>query len=95
LNPGREDEYNRWYDDVHLGEVLEIPVITGAQRFELTEVQMSDEQDFRYLAVYEFDCEPAEAKEALAKAGPGFDMSDALGDTRALIVRPVTDHRSS
>jgi hypothetical protein len=91
---GRDDEYNRWYDEVHLGEVLEIPACSAAQRFELTDVQMRDDQAFRYLAIYEFDCEAAEAKEALAKAAPGFDMSDALGESSPAIFRPITDHRT-
>lgn len=92
---GRDDEYNRWYDEVHLREVLEIPSCTAAQRFALTEDQMRDEQPFRYLAIYEFDCGAAEAKYALAKAGPGFEMSDALGATSPVIFRPITDRRTS
>ena len=93
--PDREDDYNRWYNEVHLGEVLEIPVCSAAQRFELTEVQMSEGHAFRYLAIYEFDCEPAEAKAALLKAAPEFDMSDALGETGPMIFRPITDRRTS
>lgn len=30
--PGAEAEWNRWYDDVHLGEVTKIPGFISAQR---------------------------------------------------------------
>jgi len=30
---GRDDEYNDWYTNTHLPDVLKIPGITGAQRF--------------------------------------------------------------
>ena len=30
---GREDEFNRWYDEIHLDEVLQISGFKSAQRF--------------------------------------------------------------
>ena len=32
---GQEAEYNRWYDEVHLGDVLEVDGFVAAQRFAL------------------------------------------------------------
>src|SRR5689334_19324828 len=32
---GKEDEFNRWYDDVHVPDMLSIDGIVSAQRFEL------------------------------------------------------------
>ena len=32
-SPDREDEYNDWYTNTHLPEVLDIPGITAARRF--------------------------------------------------------------
>jgi hypothetical protein len=36
---GREDDYNAWYSDVHLKDVLQVPGIIAAQRFKLSVVQ--------------------------------------------------------
>ena len=30
---GREDEYNDWYTNVHLDDVLKVPGVVAAQRF--------------------------------------------------------------
>ena len=35
---GREDEYNAWYNDVHLGEVLTADGFVRAQRFKASEM---------------------------------------------------------
>ena len=36
--PEREDEYNDWYTNTHLPEVLDIPGITAARRFKASDV---------------------------------------------------------
>lgn len=59
---GREDEYNQWYDEVHVPDVMAVPGVKGAQRYQLAP---SDSQGggappaHRYLAVYEIDGDPA------------------------------------
>lgn len=54
---GMEDEYNRWYTDEHLPDLLDIPGFKTAQRFELTEVQrLKDfEHPYKYFALYEIE----------------------------------------
>jgi hypothetical protein len=48
-----EEEFNRWYNDAHVGEVLDCPGwITGA-RYEATEGSP------KYLAIYEVENEEA------------------------------------
>ena len=37
-SPDREDEYNDWYTNTHLPEVLDIPGITAARRFKASDV---------------------------------------------------------
>ena len=32
---GRDDEYNTWYDEVHLGDVRRVPGVVDAKRYEL------------------------------------------------------------
>jgi len=67
--PGREDEYNQWYNDVHLEEVVAIPGFVAAQRFELSEDQLPGfpGSPHAYLAIYEFDRPPGEPLETLAQ----------------------------
>ena len=37
VDPAHEDEFNRWYNDEHLPERLEIPGYVSARRFKLEE----------------------------------------------------------
>jgi hypothetical protein len=65
-DPMHEDEYNRWYDDIHIPDLLRIPGIVGASRSRLADVQMPMAPDnslmlsdsktvatkYRYMACY-------------------------------------------
>ncbi len=48
----REDEFNDWYDNTHLPDVLETPGFLGATRYENAEP--SDGQA-KFLALYEIE----------------------------------------
>jgi hypothetical protein len=52
--PGQEDEYNRWYTDQHLRDVLALPGFTAAQRFKLA-VSTPNGIPGSYLAIYEYE----------------------------------------
>jgi hypothetical protein len=59
---GREQEFNEWYDNQHVPDVLALPGCVSAQRFKLTGVQMPNRPcPFQYLAVYEFETDDLEA----------------------------------
>lgn len=79
---GREDEYNTWYDEVHLDDVQRIPGVAGAARYELDPVGATEDSapTHRYLAVYELDGESADVLAELMKraGGPDLQLSDAL-----------------
>ena len=52
------DEYNQWYDDVHMREVLALPGVKSARRFKLADKQLMPGDDAagrRYLALYEVE----------------------------------------
>jgi hypothetical protein len=51
VSPEREDEYNRWYNETHLREVLALPGFVGARRFKPVD------PDGPYVAIYEVDVE--------------------------------------
>lgn len=76
---GREDEYNNWYSQQHLADVLKVPGYKSAQRFTLAQADASAQ--WRYLAIYEFETDdPANAMAALmSRAGsPDMVLSEAM-----------------
>jgi len=83
--PGREDEYNRWYNDVHLGEVLRTPAMIAARRYRLVDgVGSREEPQHRYLAIYELESD--DAKSTLKQMlGLPMNMSDALDTEHAFM----------
>lgn len=51
-DPSREKEFNEWYNNVHLADVLETPGIVSAVRYENNHPRAGEA---KYLALYEFD----------------------------------------
>ena len=54
--PGREDDYNRWYDGDHLRQILAIKGMESAQRFRLAAepgAQPRSDPPYGYLTLYE------------------------------------------
>ncbi|MET0820807.1 MAG: hypothetical protein ABWY58_07565 [Aeromicrobium sp.] len=80
----QEDEYNDWYDNVHLGEVKQIPGVTDARRYVVSTTQLDPPSSLGgndYLALYEIESEDlaAVAHELTARAVNGtFHMSGAI-----------------
>ena len=94
---GREDEYNQWYDTVHLGEVLQIPGFTAAQRYRV-ELAPGSPAFQRYLAVYEVEADdPSEVLSRLGAARSTMTMTDAFdsASTRRLVVSPVGERQTA
>ena len=58
-DPSREEEFNRWYNDTHLVDVLSLSIFDRAWRYEAVTPDTP-----KYLAVYETDAEdlPAAAR---------------------------------
>ena len=50
---GREDEYNEWYTQEHLDDVLACEGFRAAQRFRFRPGRLSAEAPYGYLAIYE------------------------------------------
>jgi hypothetical protein len=83
---GREAEYNLWYDKQHLADVLKIPGIVSAERFELSASQrLAPPYPYGYLALYwiETDDLPGVLGELKARSGSALmPLSDALAPER-------------
>jgi hypothetical protein len=88
---GREDDYNVWYDTVHLPEVLRVDGIVSAQRFDHSPIGSAAADGARYLAVYGVTGDPDAALHALNTqvASGEIRMSDGLdrASLRLAVVR--------
>ena len=75
--PGREDEFNRWYDDTHLPEVLQVSGLVAGRRYALIGPDAADRP--RFLAIYEIETDDlAVTLAALSVAAPTMTASDAM-----------------
>jgi hypothetical protein len=79
---GREDEYEKWYDEVHLQDVLAVDGVVAAQRFDHVPLDAPEagEPPQKHLALYELDGDPnAVFTEFMARVGSGqMVLSEAL-----------------
>jgi hypothetical protein len=85
---GKEREFNEWYENVHLHDVLSTPGMLTAQRFELCDTEMMRQArdagmpvpTHRYLIVYEMegDIDATMAKIQEAVMSGVMVMSDSL-----------------
>jgi hypothetical protein len=76
VRDGRHDEFNDWYDHVHLKDVLAVDGVIGARRFKL-----SGDDQWSYLALYDLDCNDPQrvVQELLSRAGTDrMPLSDAF-----------------
>jgi hypothetical protein len=86
---GRDEEFNRWYSDVHIGDVKKVPGVTGARRFRTV-----GPGEYKYAAIYDFDCEDPNAVVAEIMARWKTDQmpgTDAFDESRFLMlpVQPI------
>lgn len=102
--PDEEAEYNRWYSDKHLRDVVGVPGIVSATRYRLDKgVRMADgampPNGAGYMALYELEAETTEELQAISDAlaaaiGEGkVDVSPSLDAARieASFAVPITD----
>ncbi|MFK7897342.1 MAG: hypothetical protein AB8G23_16000 [Myxococcota bacterium] len=68
------EAFNQWYDEVHLGEVLSVPGVVAASRYELADAQMMPGEDGfgrRFLAIYEIEADDLESVRDRIRATSG------------------------
>ena len=72
---GREDDYNTWYDDVHLAEFSALPGVISGRRF-----KVAGDGRPQYAAVYELSSHPDQVMAAMNDAikDGSMHMSDAI-----------------
>jgi hypothetical protein len=91
---GREEEFNRWYQEQHIPDLLAVPGFVSAQRYELTDATGSDNPGWTSLAVYELECDDPDALMAQVRSRLGtaaMPVSDSLepGTFKGLIARAI------
>ena len=71
--PGREADYHRWYNEVHLPEVLRVPGFMHAQRLESCDPSpLASGHCSQYLAIFTI------ASEDIESTITGFDRARTL-----------------
>jgi len=84
--PGKDHEFNDWYTNTHLREVLAIPGFVSAQRF--TMVRPLAEHPFKYCAIYDLETDDPEAtvQEMMRRNGTDQLHSPVAMDSNAYAV---------
>ncbi len=84
--PGSEDDFNRWYNETHLPEVLACPGFRSAARYECTQGEP------RFLAVYELDDEDALQTPELRRVRGFGEMFPHVRNFHERIYRRIHQH---
>lgn len=81
---GQDEDFNKWYDTQHVPEVLDVPGVVSAQRYDLSEVTVPEDEDLpaalpppthRYLVIYELDRDPDAVMSEFLKRVMGGQLS--------------------
>lgn len=82
---GKDAEFNDWYDNVHIPELLQVPGMLGARRYALHEAAVYDaaggrRPEHRYMTIYEMegDVDAIMGKIVESVAKGEVHMSDSL-----------------
>jgi hypothetical protein len=85
---GRENEFDDWYTNTHIPEMLALPSVAGATRFKVSDSFVA-KTEHRYLTMYELNVDPDEALAEIQRARSGMTWTDAIGSSRGVVVEPL------
>lgn len=75
--PGRQADYDQWYDDVHMGEVLALPGFLSCERFRA--LGMDGQETGDCIAQHQVETDdPAALLQTLFAATPTMRLTDAI-----------------
>ena len=80
---GREQEYNDWYQNVHLHDVVAIDAFKSARRFRVSRSLAPDPHPLPYLAIYDIETDDVDGaiKELMSRVASGqMHISTALSE---------------
>lgn len=78
---GRDAEYNKWYDETHLPDILALPGFRSARRYRYVDVPTTNPSTHPYIALYMVETDDIVAAQAALQAAantPAMLLSDAL-----------------
>lgn len=77
---GADEEFNRWYDEVHVPQLLELDGFLNVSRYRVADAQMGRSvPPQRYVAMYEIEADdPQQALETLNAGQQHFEMTPLL-----------------
>ncbi|MFC4314571.1 hypothetical protein ACFPN2_36225 [Steroidobacter flavus] len=82
---GLEQEYNDWYSNQHLNDVLALPGVLGARRLALADQQiMPTPHNFKYFCLYEIELDNLQTfiDALMARAGTErMPINKAMGNS--------------
>jgi hypothetical protein len=93
---GLEDEFNDWYTNTHLDDVLALPGYVAAQRFRFVAKDPDQKPEHKYMALYEVETDDLwethaqlveTARTDAMPFSPGIDDSTIVG----LYYEPITE----
>jgi len=75
--PAREAEYDRWYGETHVGEVLALPGFLSCKRYR--QFGVDGQPDGVFVAQYEVETDdPPALLQALFAAAPTMRLTDSI-----------------
>jgi len=88
--PDRDEDFNRWYNDVHGNDLLSLPTMRSMVRYRaLQQITPGGKQPFhQYLAIYDLD-DPGAAYDALVERRSTFTMTDTIADPLLISYVPI------
>lgn len=95
VSPERDAEYNKWYDETHLPEVLGVDGFVAASRYRVSAAQANgvEAPPHRYVSVYEADTEdPQGLLDAMLRGAKDMHISDScdLRNASAVLWEEIT-----
>jgi hypothetical protein len=93
--PGKEAEFNDWYTNVHLKEVVAVDGFICGRRFKLTSAQFGGQApQLQYMVIYEVEAGKAQAIVDNLRAAYGtfrFDPVVDLSNSPSFLVESICD----
>jgi hypothetical protein len=90
VNPreSADEEFNRWYGQVHFPDILAVPGVKSGARYRARPLQHAEAPEYRYLSIYEIDGDPeAELQEVGARISNGrIKISDTVDPSTSKIL---------
>ena len=71
-SPAADGEFNEWYNDQHIPDVLALPGVVSAQRYKVRQLdrEAGKPAKFGYMTVYEIEGDPNEVMDKIGPALP-------------------------